>query len=149
MVPDYLDSIMSKTRMNIDEQHSLLAAYEIDKSRWPSPATNGLSPEGVYALANDEANDYSSIKQAILKRYDINEETHRRKFRARSREKGESYAELATSLLDSANRWLDDCISTTDLLEKVAMEQFLSGCGSGNTSQRRALKRGSGQTNSN
>ena len=106
-----------------------MAAYEIDKSRWPfilAPQLTGRAQKAYMALANDEANDYSSIKQAILKRYDINEETHRWKFRAQSRKKGESYAELATSLLDLANRWLDDCISTTDLLEKVAMEQFLS-----------------------
>ena len=102
-----------------------MAAYEIDKSRWLfilAPQLTGRAQKAYMALANDEANDYSSIKQAILKRYDINEETHRRKLRARSREKGESYAELATSLLDLANRWLDDSISTTDLLEKVAME---------------------------
>ena len=106
-----------------------MAAYEIDKSRWAfilAPQLTGRAQKAYMALATDEASDYSAIKQAILKRYDISEETHRRKFRERSRGKGESYTELATSLVDLANRWLEDCSSKSDVLEKIAIEHFLS-----------------------
>ena len=52
------------------------------------------------ALANEEASDYQRIKQAILSRYNVSEEWHRRAFRDRHRVKDESYTELATGLLD-------------------------------------------------
>ena len=106
-----------------------MAAYEIDQSRWAfilAPQLTGRAQKAYMALAIDNASDYPTIKQAILKRYDINEETHRRKFRERSREKGESYFELATSLMDLANRWLEDCTSKADVLEKITIEHFLA-----------------------
>ena len=51
-----------------------MAAYEIDKSRWAfilAPQLTGRAQKAYMALATDEASDYSAIKQAILKRYDI------------------------------------------------------------------------------
>ena len=81
---------------------SQMAAYEIDQSRWAfilAPQLTKRAQKVYMALANDDASDYPTIKQAILKRCDINEE---RKFRERSREKGESYSELATSLIGLA-----------------------------------------------
>ena len=106
-----------------------MADYEIDGSRWAfilTPQLTGRAQKAYIALASDAAGDYYTIKQVILTRYDINEETHRRKFRERAREKGESYAELATSLVDLANRWLEDCSSKSDVLEKITIEHFLS-----------------------
>ena len=106
-----------------------MTAYEIDQSRWAfilAPHLTGRAQKAYMALANDDANDYYALKQAILKRYDINEETHRRKFRERSHGKGESYTELATSLVDLANRWLEECSTKAEVLEKIAIEHFLA-----------------------
>ena len=84
----------------------------VDKSRWAfilAPQLTSKAQKAYMALGNDEAGYYECIKQAILKRYDISEESRRRKFRERSKTKEESYSELATSLMDLANRWLEEC----------------------------------------
>ena len=74
------------------------------------------------ALGNEEAGDYECIKWAILKRYDVSEESYHRKFRERSKTKEETYSDLATSLLDLANRWLEECSSKEEVIEKLATE---------------------------
>ena len=61
-----------------------------------------------------------------MKRYDVSEESHRRKFRDRSKTKEELYSELATSLLDLANRCLEECSSKEEVIEKLATEQFVT-----------------------
>lgn len=61
----------------------------------------------------DEVADYHLVKKAI--RYDNSKETHRRKFRVRVRGKGESYSELATSLMDLVQH-LDQHLITLYLL---------------------------------
>ena len=106
-----------------------MVAYEVDKSRWAfilASQLTGKAQKAYMALGNEEAGDYESIKRAILKRYDVSEESHRRKFREKSKTKEESYSELATSLLDLANRWLEECSSKEEIIEKLATEQFVT-----------------------
>ena len=106
-----------------------MAAYEIEKSRWAfilAPQLSGRAQKAYMAIAPDESGDYHLIKKAILKRYDISEESHRRKFRERVHGKGESFSELATSLLDLANKWLEECSTKEGVVEKLAIEQFLA-----------------------
>ena len=106
-----------------------MVAYGVDKSRWAiimASQLTGKAQKAYMALGNEEAGDYECIKRAILKRYDVSEESHRRKFRDRSKTKEESYSELATSLLDLANRWLEECSSKEEVIEKLATEQFVT-----------------------
>ena len=106
-----------------------MAAYEIEKSRWAfilAPQLSGRAQKAYMAMAPDESGDYHLIKKAILKRYDISEESHRRKFRERAHGKGESFSVLATSLLDLANKWLEECSTKEGVVEKLAIEQFLA-----------------------
>ena len=103
-----------------------MVAYEVDKSRWAfilAPQLTRKAQKAYMALWNEEAGNYECIKRAILKRYDVSEESHRRKFRERSKIKEVSYSELATSLLDLANRWLEECSSREEVIEKLATEQ--------------------------
>ena len=78
------------------------------------------------AIDTKDTGDYPIIKKAILQRYDVNEESYRRKFRARARKTEESYTNLATDLMDLGRRWLQDCKTAEDVLEKIAIEQLLS-----------------------
>lgn len=41
-------------------------------------------------------------------------------FRSRYRRKDKSYTELATSLLDLANQWIDECKTKEDVVERIA-----------------------------
>ena len=56
----------------------------------------GKAQQAYAALGVDEASDYEQLKQAVLRRYDINEESHRRRFRTASKKDGETNRELVT-----------------------------------------------------
>ena len=128
-----------------------MTAYEVDESRWAfilAPHLTGRAQKAYMAMASEDVGDYRQVKEAILQRYDISEETHRRKFRTRVRDKGESFAELATSLMDLVKKWLAECSSKEEVLEKLAIEQFLNhapedvpryGCGSASLLRARLL----------
>jgi len=45
------------------------------------------------------------VKEAILKRYDIHEETYRQRFHKAVKKDEESYAELGVRLTDTFNKW--------------------------------------------
>ena len=52
------------------------------------------------SLAGDESGDYEKVKAAMLQRYEVNEETDRRKFRQDKKHSGESYREFVSRLQD-------------------------------------------------
>ena len=78
------------------------------------------------AMDDEDVGDYDTIRKEILKRYGVNEESYRRKFRARKWKADESYANLATDIMDLGKRWLADCKTVQDALEKIATEQLLT-----------------------
>ena len=78
------------------------------------------------AMDNDNAKDYDTIKKSILQQYGVSEESYRQKFCARRRKNEESYTNLATDIMDLGKKWLSDCGSVQEMLEKIAIEQFLS-----------------------
>ena len=89
-----------------------------------------------------------AIKKAILKRYDVTEESYRRKLQARKRKLDESYVNLATDIMESGYlsarpfqmHWrkltLNSCCLSN--LKKCV-------CGYGNTNRPPAQRRGTGQ----
>ena len=106
-----------------------MAAYDIDTSRWAfllAPKLSGKAQQAYMAIDTAEAADYTAIKKAILKRYDVNEESYRRRLRARTRKPDESYANLATDIIDLGRKWLSECKDLTDALEKIGIEQLLA-----------------------
>ena len=61
----------------------LMAAYEVPTSRWAfqlAPQLSGKAQQAYAALSGEAASDYKQIKEAILRRYDVNAETYRQKF---------------------------------------------------------------------
>ena len=65
------------------------------------------------------------MKAAILRRFDINEETYRQRFRAAVKKEGESHRELAIRLQDAAEKWTKDCSSVQQIREIMVIEQLL------------------------
>ena len=49
------------------------------------------------------------MKEFILRRYDVNEETYKRRFQTASVRTGETVMELRVRLEDLAKKWLKDC----------------------------------------
>ena len=78
------------------------------------------------ALPPDDAKVYDTVKEAILRRYDINEETYRQRFRKLIPKEGESPQELITRLRDLATRWARESKTRDELLDLVVREQFLA-----------------------
>ena len=54
------------------------------------------------------------VKNAILRRYDITEESYRQRFQALMPKTGETCQEVEARLRDLAAKWMKDCTSTED-----------------------------------
>ena len=106
----------------------VMTVYSIDRTRWAiklAPQLSGRALQAYAALSADRASDYQEVKKAILRRYDIGEETYRQRFRTARKKESEAYVELATRLLDLAKKWLTDCSTAEAVVEKVVLEQLL------------------------
>ena len=66
------------------------------------------------------------VKEAILKRYDINKETYRQRFCMAVKKDKESYADLGVWLNDMFNKWTgaDKETRTKRVCEVIIMEQL-------------------------
>ena len=68
------------------------------------------------------------MKEAILKRYDINEETYRQLFHKTVKKEEESYAELGFRLTDLFNKWTGadkETRTKQEISEIIVMEQLV------------------------
>ena len=107
----------------------IMSASEVDRERWSfylAPYLTGKAQQAYAALSPDDAKAYDAIKEAVLRRYDINEETYRQRFRKLRSQEGESPLEVITRLRDLATRWARESKSRDDLLDLMVMEQFLA-----------------------
>ena len=96
----------------------LKATYKAPTSRWAfqlAPQLSGKVQLAYVALSGEAASDYKQIKEAILRRYDVNAETYRQKFRGASMNVGETTRELWVRLEDLAKKWTKDC----DTIDKL------------------------------
>ena len=96
----------------------MMRAYEIKPERWAfklATQLTGKAQQAYAALPAEEAGDYTKVKLAILRRYDISEETYRQRFRAAKKAEGESYRELVARLQDLEQKWTRDCSTMEEL----------------------------------
>ncbi len=106
----------------------LMRAYEVNETRWAlklAPQLTGKAQLAYAAMDTSQAGDYAALKAAILRRYEITEETYRQRFRSTRRKDGEMQAELVIRLSDAAKKWTKACDSVDALLDMVILEQFL------------------------
>ena len=107
----------------------IMEAHEVERERWSfklAPQLTGRAQQAYAALPPDDAKSYEAVKTAILRRYNINEETYRKRFRKLRPKEGESPQELVTKLQDLATRWTKDSVTRDELLDLMVREQFLS-----------------------
>ena len=86
----------------------------------------GKAQQAYTAMSPELATNYVEVKAAILRRYDINAETYRRRFRTAKKKEGEAYLELATRLIDLLKKWMSDCTTVEEIKEKIVTEQLLN-----------------------
>ena len=74
-------------------------AYKVERSCWSymlAPQLTGRAQKVFAAMEIEQSGNYDTLKDAIVMRYDINEEAYRQRFRAVSKKGEETYRELAT-----------------------------------------------------
>ena len=107
----------------------MMEAYEVEEDRWAfklAPQLTGKSQQAYASLSAHQAAQYPEVKKAILKQYNISEETYRERFRLARMKEGEGYAELNLRLQDLLRRWFEGCDSIDAVCEKVLVEQLLN-----------------------
>ncbi|XP_058880157.1 uncharacterized protein LOC131737126 [Acipenser ruthenus] len=123
-----------------DDPEAYLVAFERQAmaAQWPrdwwatqlGPNLIGEAQAAYQALTNEDTLDYDHVRQAILQRLDITEETHRRRFREYQRPSGLRPRMVAQQLVDHVTRWLcPGTNSAAKITELIAIEQFVKVLG--------------------
>ncbi len=70
--------------------------------------------------------DYDKVKEAILQKYHVNRETHRRRFRSAEVQPKKSPKELYVRLKELYGKWVQPKDKTVNDIAKITiLEQFL------------------------
>lgn len=103
-------------------------------SQWPMdmwalylvPLLRGKARAAYVAMDIIDSRDYVKVKQAILRKMEINAETYRLGFRSMSIREGETARELQSRLKDLYEKWLNPKQkSKEEIGEQIILEQFL------------------------
>eukprot|EP00795_Rhopilema_esculentum_P005569 gene5569-9573_t len=92
-----------------------------------APLLSGKAQAAYANMDPEKSRIYEEVKKAILRRYDINEETYRQRFRATRKRNEESCTELEVKLRDLYCKWVHPSTSTKEQISNaIIMEQLLS-----------------------
>ena len=111
----------------------MMRVYEVPEDRWVfklAPQLTGKAQQAYAALGADEAVEYWRVREAVLRRYDVSEESYRRRFRTTRKKRNETFRELAVRLGDLAKKWLAGCDSMDEVVDMLVVEQILDTMGS-------------------
>lgn len=118
-----------------DIEHYLLTferlaeVYQWPKEDWAIhliPLLTGKARAAFVAMDPSHTQDYDVVKTAILKKYEINAETYRLRFRNLNTPVDESPQELYIRLKDLFCKWVHYSSSNKeDIMEALVLEQFL------------------------
>ena len=107
----------------------MMQVYHVDEERWAfklAPQLTGRAQQAYAAMRAEDAADYRLVITAILHRYNISEETYRRRFRTARKKEGETFGEMAVRLSDLAKKWMTECDTVEAVLEKLVVEQLVN-----------------------
>ena len=90
------------------------------------PSLTGKAQEAYASVRAEDANNYDVVKAAILKRYSINEETYRKRFRNLKRNTGENVKAFNIRLHDVFDKWMKDVNTVDKMKDKVIKEQLVN-----------------------
>ena len=117
-----------------DIEHFLATFERIAKQQgWPEEVwatqlaglLTGKAMAAYASLNTESAVSYKDVKKAVLHRYDVNEEAHRRRFRSDRKKPEESYKNWGDRLHDHFTRWTKE--QRMPIEELMVLDQFLAG----------------------
>lgn len=107
----------------------LAEVYKWPKEDWAIhlvPLLTGKARSAFVAMSPAHTTDYEKVKEVILKKYEINAETYRLRFRALNTPSDESPMELYVRLKDLFSKWVNFKVSSkTNLMETMVLEQYM------------------------
>ena len=75
----------------------------------------------------NRAGEYVEVKMMTLRRYGVNQESYRQKYRASRKGQGEKYQDFALRVGDINRKWMRDCESVEEIRDLMNTEQLLEG----------------------
>eukprot|EP00731_Ephydatia_muelleri_P007213 Em0003g1461a len=107
----------------------IMHAYEVKDERWAvkiAPQLTGKAQQAYAAMKAEDAGNYQLVKEAILRRYDISEQTYRQRFRDAVMKKDETVSELNVRLIDLFLKWTKGCKTVEQLRDLMILEQLVN-----------------------
>ena len=104
-------------------------AHGVERDKWAvllAPQLTGKALQAYAAMGNEDAKKYEQVKEAIFRRYDINEETYRRRFRSATWRTNEAPVEMLTRITDLAGKWLKSSDTREKVMDSIVKEQFIN-----------------------
>ena len=90
------------------------------------PLLDGKARAAYVAMDSDYASEYDAMKEAILRKYEINRETYRTRFRFDEVQSGETPRELYVRLKGLYEKWMAPTEKSKEEIEDViVLEQYL------------------------
>ena len=109
------------------ERH--METYKVEKTYWVAqlaPLLRGMAQKAYISVPRESSNDYQEVKEAILRRYDIGEDTYRQRFSEAVPQDKESYSQFSARVGDLLDKWAKHCQTGKDWRELVGTERVLS-----------------------
>ena len=108
----------------------IATVYKWNEDIWSlklAPLLIGPAQAANANIAKEDVFEYQQVKAAILKRYDINEETYRQRFREARPKQNESHGEFVLRIRDlfTKGTHLDTC-KVNELADTLILEHFLN-----------------------
>ncbi|GFS21947.1 hypothetical protein ElyMa_001605900, partial [Elysia marginata] len=107
----------------------------MDRRDWSlhlSALLRGKALEVYTRLDDDSATNYDALKEALLKRYNLNQHGFQEKFRKSRPEAGKRMEQFRTRLLSYLDKWIclaqRDKTNAADIIDLFVMEQLMNSC---------------------
>uniref|UniRef100_A0AAR2IWM4 SCAN box domain-containing protein n=1 Tax=Pygocentrus nattereri TaxID=42514 RepID=A0AAR2IWM4_PYGNA len=124
------------TLKETDDIEHFLTTFErlAQAAQWPVeswalhliPLLEGKARAAYVAMDAEDACDYQKVKSAVLRKYEINKETYRQRFRDGAVRANETPRELYTRLKGLYEKWMTPREKTKEQIgDTIIMEQYL------------------------
>ena len=114
----------------LDRFEGLAQEFRLDRTKWNlklAQALRGNAYDTYQKLPASKKDVYAELKAALLRRYELNADAYRRKFRTIKKEKTETVAQFVDRLDTLLNKWIS--LSSVDntyegLIELITIDQL-------------------------